>query len=136
INISDHFFLSRLPAQQNRPDRVQYAVNSLIQNPSQKIYHLAKSLNISERQFSREYKRKIGINPSQHRRLIKFLRASTILNTGQYYSFGQLAEQLGYSDPSHLVKDFRFFTNHPPTAYLNKSLNFAKKTAWRENYLE
>lgn len=133
VQICDDFLLSRLPKSPTQLDGMQYVVNNLMANPKLKVRDLAKKMFLSERQFRRRYKETFGITPAGHRRLFRFLKAYNWLKKRPADTLMDATEQFGYTDPSHLYKDFLHYTDESPIHYMKKTL-LHKYTNWRENY--
>ncbi|HSZ32822.1 MAG TPA: helix-turn-helix domain-containing protein [Puia sp.] len=79
------------------------------------IDHLASASCLSNRQFERVFKNRIGLSPKFFSRLVRFSRAWLIKENQPDISWLQLAYKCGYHDQMHFIRDFREFTGENPT---------------------
>jgi AraC-like DNA-binding protein len=79
-------------------------------------HHTAMSLSALERQF----RAIVGASPKQLSRLARLQYVCGLWDTGT--SLTEIAAEAGYSDQSHMVRDFQLFTGKSPTQFfLNAS---------------
>lgn len=79
------------------------------------IDHLASASCLSNRQFERVFKNRIGLSPKFFSRLVRFSRAWLIKENQPDISWLQLAYKCGYHDQMHFIRDFKEFTGENPT---------------------
>jgi len=77
---------------------------------------LARQLGVSERALERRFQRAVGLTPASYRRLARF-RAVLRLHTSGLRDWATLAVTCGFSDQSHLVRDFGALAGLSPTAW-------------------
>jgi AraC-like DNA-binding protein len=77
---------------------------------------LVRDIGLSERSFERRFVAQVGLTPVRFRRLAR-LRAVFRLHAGGMRDWAALAAATGFSDQSHLVRDFRAFTGLTPTEW-------------------
>jgi AraC-like DNA-binding protein len=70
----------------------------------------------SARRLTEVFTAEFGLGPKQAARLVRFDAARRALESG--VTPGSVAADLGYTDQSHLSRDFSEFTGHPPRRYL------------------
>ena len=77
---------------------------------------VARLVGVSERRFERLFETWVGYTPAQFRRLVRFRAA---VRTAQMapQSWVDVAVRCGYSDQSHLNRDFRDFAQTTPTGW-------------------
>lgn len=83
-----------------------------------RIDDLAADLGASRRTVERAFDDLVGLPPKTLARIVRFRRALESLSAPRRPSFVAVALDCGYSDQSHLVREFRAFTGAPPTEYL------------------
>jgi AraC-like DNA-binding protein len=99
------------------PDRlVARAIARLSPPRPPAIAEVARELDIGERQLERRFLARVGITPKRFATLRRFERALAL--AGSAPSLGQLAQQSGYYDQSHLIREFRAFAGAPPAKLL------------------
>jgi AraC-like DNA-binding protein len=84
--------------------------NILTITPSQ----LQKVFSISERQFQRRFRSNIGISLETYIRVIKFQRSIHLIKQNQFNKLSDIAYDLGYTDQSHFIRDFKTFSGMTP----------------------
>jgi AraC-like DNA-binding protein len=79
------------------------------------IERLAYESCLSNRQFERVFKNRIGLSPKFFSRLVRFSRAWLIKETQPGIHWLQLAHECGYYDQMHFIRDFKEFTGANPS---------------------
>jgi AraC-like DNA-binding protein len=77
---------------------------------------LVHSLGVSERSLERRFTAQVGLTPVQYRRLVRF-RASLRRYANGGTNWSDIAASTGFSDQSHLVREFRDWAGLSPTAW-------------------
>jgi AraC-like DNA-binding protein len=83
-----------------------------------KLAALARDHRISERQLQRRFKQSVGISASKFQRLTKFEASLHRLSKVAYGDLTSLSYDLGYSDQSHFIHDFRKFSGITPYEFV------------------
>jgi AraC-like DNA-binding protein len=81
-----------------------------------RVAALARQLGVSERALERRFRNAVGLTPAGFRRLARF-RAVLRLHAGGLRDWATLAASCGFSDQSHLVRDFGELAGLSPTAW-------------------
>lgn len=71
-----------------------------------------------------------GLTPKHIQKVNRFNQALRIISSMSFQSWGQVAYGSGYSDQSHLIREFRFFSGYTPEEYL-----LLKPREYRKNML-
>ncbi len=84
------------------------------------VRQLAKTFFLSEKQFTRRFNNKVGINPKLFSRLVRF---QYILQCIDNRKVGLLDKAVltGFYDEAHFIKEFREFTGQTPAAYIHSN---------------
>jgi AraC-like DNA-binding protein len=95
-----------------------------------RIAPLARTLGISQDRLEKRFRRVVGASPKQFASIIRFRRIVAIQRSG--VSLTQLAQDTGYYDQSHFVRDFRAVTGTSPTDFFRapsycQSINGAQR---------
>ena len=77
---------------------------------------LTRDVGLSERAFERRFRAQVGLTPVGYRRLARF-RSVLRLHAEGMQDWAALAALTGFSDQSHLVRDWRAFTGLTPTEW-------------------
>jgi AraC-like DNA-binding protein len=72
---------------------------------------------LSLRQFERNFMTRVGISPKLFIRIVRFEYAMKIKNNCPDKSWSQIAMECGYTDSSHLLKEFKEFAEFPPSRF-------------------
>jgi AraC-like DNA-binding protein len=77
----------------------------------------AKEACICYRQFDRKFKERLGINPKEYERIIRFDKVFRMKNRFPNKDWLSIALHCGYYDYQHLTKEFKEFTDKTPTDF-------------------
>jgi AraC-like DNA-binding protein len=78
---------------------------------------LARSGGLSVRSLHRLFERHVGLGPKWIIRRARAHHAAERVASGQRVDFAALAQELGYHDQAHFVRDFKAQVGFTPTAY-------------------
>jgi AraC-like DNA-binding protein len=82
---------------------------------------------LSLRQFERNFIARVGISPKLFIRIVRFEYAMKIKNSCPDKSWSEIALECGYTDSSHLLKEFKEFAEFPPSRfYLQPTSGYSK----------
>jgi transcriptional regulator GlxA family with amidase domain len=96
--------------------RVGLAVALLIKNQKHShlsVNDLAKRVRLSPSRLRQLFKAETGTSPIKYRRLLRLEHAKSLLENS-LLSVKEIAGEVGYSDVSHFVRDFRIRYNVRP----------------------
>jgi AraC-like DNA-binding protein len=77
---------------------------------------LAAEIGWSRRHFAARFRAEIGLSPKVAARVLRLERARSLLARGE--PAGLVAARSGYTDQSHLVREFRALAGCTPSRYL------------------
>jgi AraC-like DNA-binding protein len=72
---------------------------------------------LSLRQFERNFLVRIGIAPKLFIRIVRFEHAMRVKNADGNKSWSAIAFECGYTDSSHLLREFKEFAEFPPSKF-------------------
>ncbi len=82
---------------------------------------------LSLRQFERNFKTRVGISPKLFIRIVRFENAMKIKNDSSGKSWAEIALESGYTDSSHILREFKEFAEFPPSDfYLKPTSGFSQ----------
>lgn len=113
----ENFLLKRICNFDSRYYSRLSAVIQSINSGENNISNLAQTACFSYKQFKRVFSEQIGINPSNYLRIHRFQRASYLMQSQPEMTLTQVADEVTYSDKSHLIREFREFCGYTPTEY-------------------
>lgn len=119
ISLVENWLLSRLAAS---PDGIIYntkrmdaAVRQIFAAPQTSVNELSSITCLSRKQFGRLFNTFVGIGPKEYACIVRFQKALALMQRqGCETGMAQIACASGYSDQSHLIREFRRFCGHTP----------------------
>ena len=116
-------FLIKKLSEKLKDDLVVNLTNSINNNYKDiKIERLAKELNLSRRHLLRRFSDSTGLSPKQFAGIIRFQKALYLKRKG--YHWGDIAEECGYYDQSHFIKEIERYGGTSP----EKIFSYTKPT--------
>jgi AraC-like DNA-binding protein len=106
-------------------DRVAIQMLDPLNNYS--LEHWAETACLSLRQFERNFISRVGISPKLFMRIVRFEHAMKIKNVCVDKCWAEIASECGYTDSSHLLREFKEFAEFPPSRfYLQPTSGYSK----------
>ncbi|WP_338477465.1 helix-turn-helix domain-containing protein [Pseudomonas trivialis] len=90
-----------------------------------RIQHLEDLSGYTSRTIHRQFSQDTGVSPKTFFRIIRCQAALDTLNNQRDVSFSDLALDLGFSDQSHFLRDFKKLVSTTPCEYQRKMLQNA-----------
>ena len=84
------------------------------------IRDVARDAGLSQRRFIQLFAREVGMPPKLFCRVGRFRHALETVRRTAAPEWGRVAADCGYYDQSHLIHDFRLFSNLSPTEYVRQ----------------
>lgn len=97
--------------------RIEGAIATLMRRPSVSVNELAAEACLCKRQFERQFREHIGMNPKEYGRIVRFQKALRMMQLG-LQDYAGVAYSVGYADQSHFIRDFRRFSGFTPKRLL------------------
>jgi AraC-like DNA-binding protein len=82
-----------------------------------RVGELSRALGLGEDAFTRTFRREVGLTPKRYARILRFQGVLQEVNARSAVDWARVAQDLGYFDQAHFIKDFRAFTGTTPTDY-------------------
>lgn len=101
----------------NQLKRISAVVEQIIHTPQISIDELSSCACWSKKQFERQFKTFVGINPKEYARIVRFQKVLSILQkqSNKELNYAQIAYLSGYSDQSHMIREFTSYSGHTPS---------------------
>ncbi|MBO9634292.1 MAG: helix-turn-helix transcriptional regulator [Chitinophagaceae bacterium] len=115
----DSFFLQQLIRKQTTPKyskQVAWACHQLCGNYNGEINQLARTLNMSLRNFEQQFTEQVGMPPVLLRRVKRFQKAVAMKLRNPNLPWTSIAYDCNYYDQMHLIRDFKIFSSLSPSA--------------------
>jgi AraC-like DNA-binding protein len=84
------------------------------------IRDVARDAGLSQRRFIQVFAREVGMSPKLFCRVQRFRRALETMRQCAEPDWARVVVDCGYYDQSHLIHDFRFFSNLSPTEFVRQ----------------
>lgn len=84
---------------------------------TQAIGSVGKDISLSQRQLERLYQKRLGMTPKQYQRIIRVQKTLNILKHSPTTDLVELALNKGFSDQSHMTREFKQIAKITPGKY-------------------
>ena len=102
-------------------DLTSQALRSICEtNGTIRINDLEDLTGYTSRTLQRQFRADMGMSPKAFCRIIRCQSAVYDINHSEYVTFSDLACDLGFSDQSHFLREFKKLVNATPLDYLNR----------------
>ncbi len=91
--------------------------DTMILNGNVRIEELCKKMNLSRQYLERIYKNLMGLTPKQFSQVIRVRRVADLGTRHTAENFAQIAYALGFSDQSHMIRNFKSTTGITPAKF-------------------
>lgn len=128
LQLLNTFFIKQSPRKvHSNQNLIHSTLHYILKNKGAiSVNHLVKYTGYTERHIERIFNESIGLNPKKFGNIVKL---HFFLNLLKYKSMQSnmtdLCYEAGYSDQSHLIKEFKKYTGITPTQYLNDTRRLA-----------
>lgn len=97
---------------------VCFAVHAAQFEPDvRRVNELAREYGLSRRRFGQLVREQVGLTPKSFLRVQRFQRALRQARNGREIAWAAVAQECGFCDQSHLVKEFHHFAGVTPEHY-------------------
>lgn len=110
-------------------DHVVMAIVNQLSNSQAElsVSMLARTAGISSRQLQRRFLATVGVPPKRFVRVIRFAQVWRLASMHPRGTWADLADDNGYADQAHMVREFRAFGAEPPTHLFSRDWYNATK---------
>jgi methylphosphotriester-DNA--protein-cysteine methyltransferase len=117
----ENFLRERQSANVSIPEFVSEAVKRIeLAHGSLRVADLYQGLDVSRKHLAVSFIRYVGVSAKAYARIDRFVWTLEQLRSTSEAEWSRLAAEAGYSDQSHLVRDFRRVGAASPTEYLRR----------------
>jgi AraC-like DNA-binding protein len=119
--ILEMFLRERRTPDTTVPEFVREAATRLEQTHGDlRVAALHEELDVSRKHLAVSFNRYVGVSAKSYARIQRFIWTVDRLRSATAVEWSRLAAEAGYSDQSHLVRDFRRVGAASPTEYLRR----------------
>ncbi|MEO2202551.1 helix-turn-helix domain-containing protein [Paenibacillus pabuli] len=124
INYMDQLLCAHLPAEDAQARLVHDIVQQIeLDRELLRVDDLSSFWNIHTRKLQRLFNQYVGISPKTVIKLYRLQNAADLIDRGLHCDLVKLAQDLGYHDQSHFIKDFKSIIGSTPEEYVNSRKN-------------
>ncbi|MEU7168131.1 helix-turn-helix domain-containing protein [Streptomyces morookaense] len=117
FRILDDFLLARIGAGPELPPQVRRAWNRLTGAAAAPIGALADEVGWSRQHLNVRFRQEVGLPPKTVARIARLQRVMSLMRSAHPPSWAEAAATCGYTDQSHLNRDFRLLTGCTPATF-------------------
>jgi AraC-like DNA-binding protein len=122
IAMFEDWLLSRAAAREDAHVAVRWAMRRLQDTQGRiEVQALADELGYSRRHLAQLFQREAGLAPKAMARILRFSHALAALRATDAPEWDRIAQDCGYYDQSHLIRDFQSFAGHAPAEFLRRA---------------
>ncbi len=101
------------------PDPIAWAAQRMTAlRGAVRVAALARTVDLSERQFERRFTRAVGVSPKRYARVLRFGEALRLKAHGGETSWAEVAQAAGYVDQAHMIHEFQALASDTPERLL------------------
>ncbi len=99
----------------------EWVINEMVRyNGNSSVRSLAQKAHMSERQFRRKFREKIGLSPKQYMKIIRVASATQNIIKCKHQKLSDIAYEVGFADQSHLIREFKSIAGINPKAFISE----------------
>jgi AraC-like DNA-binding protein len=111
----DNFLLSKIRRAGKLASEVDWVWRQLeFSHGAVPIQGITEHLGWTRKRLIKAFRNEVGIPPKILARILRFRWALAQLSSGKVINVSQLAAECGYSDQSHMIRDFKAFSGWTP----------------------
>lgn len=118
FSIADSWFESRYEEKFLAPKSIVAMVALLQAQPASKFNEIIESFTGTQKHLISQFKKFIGLTPKHYQRILRFNEVFLQMQNDQFLSWSDIALQCGYSDQSHFIREFKYFSGFNPEKFL------------------
>ncbi len=122
-NMINSYFLDLFNRNNFYADELIFNINELYKYGDLETFY--KEQNLSIRQIERKVKEFTALTPKNISRIGRFYSILDFMKFRQFnIDFNELTLKHNFSDQSHFIREFKYFTNDTPSKFVKKTNNF------------
>lgn len=126
FKVLETFLLRLLRHDAARPAKMMRHVQLFCDAPQvTNISQAAAGAGVSQKHFTNEFVRCVGLTPKRFCRIRRFQRALAEINSQRRVRWADLASDTGYYDQAHFIREFQEFSGLNPSSYLAENQGYA-----------
>jgi AraC-like DNA-binding protein len=129
LNILENFLVNRLIKQSSAHPAIESALQ--LMGPFAKVKNLVTRSGLSHRHFIKLFSESVGMTPKSYQRVTRFNYALRMNKMNPILSWADIASESGFTDQSHLDREFSIMAGITPTEYRQLSARSSHHLPWK-----
>lgn len=115
-------WLNEYIQRRNPPSQLvsDFIITQLRQKPHLSVGQLAELTGYTRKHLGRRFKEEAGLTIKEYQKINRLRRVRESISEREHVHWAEVACEHGFYDQSHLIRDFKRYTGHTPTDYLNR----------------
>jgi len=97
--------------------------SELVEHPVSAHQKIIENYPKTQKHLISQFKKYAGLTPKVFHRILRFNELLQQIRNQEKISWGQIADQCGYADQSHFIKEFKQFSGFNPQEFLKRNFN-------------
>ncbi len=123
FSAAEHWLLSRFDPEKLPPVELLDFIQHLQEEPVDSLNALIDAYPASQKSLIDQFKKFVGLTPKYYQRILRFNDLLKRIQNKDQISWTEIANECGYFDQSHFIKEFRHFSGFNPKEYIGKDYN-------------
>lgn len=122
VELAENFLRARIPEQDENVERISQIIDCIIADPEiTRVDDVVSRLNFNKRMLQRLFRLYVGVSPKWVIKRYRLHEAAERLDKGESVDWPRLAQELGYFDQAHFIKDFKTIVGRTPAEYAKQN---------------
>lgn len=105
------------------PCSIVDVVDRLAAEPGERYADAIAAYPGSRKHLISEFRRYLGVTPKYYQRILRFNDVLRVIQSEGPVAWSAVAHHCGYSDQSHFIRDFRYFSGFNPAEFLRQGFD-------------
>lgn len=125
---AENWLLHRFDLEKAPPAELLDIVQQLAKAPAltaHELTQLVQTYPFTQKHLIAQFKKYLGLTPKNYQRILRFNEILAKIYQKKRLSWTQISYDCGYTDQSHFIKEFKYFSGFNPQEFLDQ--NFSKE---------
>lgn len=123
FQIAEDWLSEQLEEQRAPSEELLKVVHELQQEPVANLNEIIERFPNTQKHLIDLFKRHMGLTPKSYQRILRFNEILQRVQHQEQISWTDIAYSCGYSDQSHFIKEFRYFSGFNPKDFISEEHN-------------
>jgi AraC-like DNA-binding protein len=118
FKVIESYLLARYEDSKKPPKEIVELVNELMKKPYEESSNFLENYSNTQKHLIDQFKKYIGVTPKSLHRIIRFNEILQRTYKNEKIEWSEIAYQCGFSDQSHFIKEFKYFSGFNPKEFI------------------